>query len=72
MLNQPDIRDSLILRKLIIVSMCEIFKDIVPSYKIRGWTEKEKDQNVNNIFYTAAIFFTKSKFYFYKIKLQFI
>lgn len=49
MLNQPEIRDSLILRKLIIVSMCEIFKDIVPSYKIRGWTEKEKEQNVNII-----------------------
>ena len=29
--------------------MCEIFKDIVPSYKIRGWTEKEKEQNVNII-----------------------
>jgi nucleolar complex protein 3 len=46
MLNMPDIRTSIVLRKLIIVSMCEIFKDIVPSYKIRPWTEKENEQNV--------------------------
>ena len=46
MLNMPDIRTSIVLKKLIIVSMCEIFKDIVPSYKIRPWTEKENEQNV--------------------------
>ena len=46
MLTYPDVRHSLILRKLIVVSLCEIYKDIMPSYKIRPLTEKEKEQNV--------------------------
>lgn len=46
MLTYPDVRNSLILRKLIVVSLCEIYKDIMPSYKIRPLTEKEKEQNV--------------------------
>ena len=46
MLTYSDIRSSFILRKLIILSLCEIYKDIIPSYKIRSWTEKENEQNV--------------------------
>ena len=39
MLNYPEVKCSFILRKLIVVSLCEI-------YKIRAWTDKEKEQNV--------------------------
>ena len=46
MLNYPEVKCSFILRKLIVVSLCEIYKDILPSYKIRAWTDKEKEQNV--------------------------
>lgn len=44
MLSQPEIRSSNILKKLILVSLCEIFKDICPSYKIRPWSSKENEQ----------------------------
>ena len=46
MLTYIDVKNSLILRKLIVVSLSEIYKDILPSYKIRPLTEKEKEQNV--------------------------
>ncbi|RNA30303.1 nucleolar complex 3 -like protein, partial [Brachionus plicatilis] len=48
MLTQTNVRQSFILRKLVVVSLCEIFKDIVPSYKIRAWTEKEIEQKIGN------------------------
>lgn len=51
MLTYPDIRNSFILRKLIVVSLCEIFKDIIPSYKIRAWTDKENEQKVDFNFF---------------------
>lgn len=44
MLSQPEIRSSNMLKKLILVSLCEIFKDICPSYKIRPWSSKENEQ----------------------------
>lgn len=44
MLTIPEIRSSSTLKKLILVSLCEIFKDICPSYKIRAWSEKENEQ----------------------------
>jgi nucleolar complex protein 3 len=47
MLSQPEIRSSNILKKLIMVSLCEIFKDICPSYKIRAWSSKENEQAVS-------------------------
>jgi nucleolar complex protein 3 len=50
MLLDNDIKYSYILRKFIIVSLCEVFKDIVPSYKIRTWTEKENQQKVTNFY----------------------
>ena len=53
MLSERDVKYSYILKKLIIVSICEIFKDIVPSYKIRTWTEKENQQKVN---YSISLF----------------
>ena len=40
------VRRSYLLRKYVVVSLCEIFKDIVPGYKIRAWTEQEREQNV--------------------------
>ena len=50
MLIDPEVRKSFMLRKMIVVSLCEIFKDIMPSYKIRSWTEKENTQNVTRNF----------------------
>ena len=50
MLLNNDVKYSYILRKFIVVSLCEVFKDIVPSYKIRTWTEKENQQKVNKLF----------------------
>ena len=47
MLTLADVKASVILRKLIVVSLAEIFKDILPGYKIRPWTEKESQQNVS-------------------------
>jgi nucleolar complex protein 3 len=52
MLSYADVKCSFILKKLIVVSLCEIYKDILPSYKIRPWTEKEKEQNVSHFFPT--------------------
>jgi hypothetical protein len=49
MLTQPEIRNYNLLKKLIIVSLTEIFKDILPGYKIRVWSEKEKEQQVSAI-----------------------
>ena len=47
MLNDADIRNSFLLKKLIVVSLCQVFKDITPSYKVRIMSEKEKEQKVS-------------------------
>lgn len=47
MLSQPEIRSSNILKKLIVVSLCEVFKDISPSYKIRAWSSRENEQTAS-------------------------
>jgi nucleolar complex protein 3 len=46
MFTIPDVAKSNLLKKLIIVSLTEIFKDIIPGYKIRIWSEKENEQQV--------------------------
>ena len=46
MLTLPDVSKSIFLKKLIIISLTEIFKDILPGYKIRIWSEKENEQQV--------------------------
>jgi len=51
MLCYPEVKCSALLKKLIVVSLCEIYKDILPSYKIRPWTDKEKEQSVSLDFY---------------------
>lgn len=56
MLTIGNVKQSFILRKLIIVSLCEIFKDIVPGYKIRAWTDKENEQKV---FFSKILFLFK-------------
>uniref|UniRef100_A0A8C6ZXU2 Nucleolar complex protein 3 homolog n=1 Tax=Nothoprocta perdicaria TaxID=30464 RepID=A0A8C6ZXU2_NOTPE len=46
MLMEQDPYVAVIVRKLVMVSLMEIFKDIVPSYKIRPLTEAEKATKV--------------------------
>ncbi|XP_054839841.1 nucleolar complex protein 3 homolog isoform X2 [Eublepharis macularius] len=46
MLMEQDPNVAVIVRKLVMISLMEIFKDIVPSYKIRPLTETEKNTKV--------------------------
>ncbi|NWQ88767.1 NOC3L protein, partial [Burhinus bistriatus] len=46
MLMEQDPNVAVIVRKLVMVSLMEIFKDVVPSYKIRPLTEAEKATKV--------------------------
>ncbi|NXC45968.1 NOC3L protein, partial [Penelope pileata] len=46
MLVEQDPNVAVIVRKLVMVSLMEVFKDIVPSYKIRPLTEVEKAAKV--------------------------
>lgn len=54
MVTYGDIKSSLILRKLIVVSLAEIFKDIIPAYKIRQYSEKETEQSVSVLYYILS------------------
>ena len=47
--NDPDI--AVTTKKLVLVSLMEVFKDIIPSYRIRLATEKEKAQPVSLKFF---------------------
>jgi nucleolar complex protein 3 len=57
MLTNIDVKSSNMLKKLIVVSLCEIFKDIMPSYKIRAWSDKENQQSVNINFFFIILSF---------------
>lgn len=46
MLMEQDPNVAVIVRKLVMVSLMEVFKDIAPSYKIRPLTEAEKATKV--------------------------
>ena len=46
MLMEQDPDVAVTVRKLVIVSLMELFKDITPSYKIRPLTEAEKSTKV--------------------------
>ncbi|KAL8187120.1 UNVERIFIED_CONTAM: Nucleolar complex protein 3 [Gekko kuhli] len=46
MLMEQDPNVAVIVRKLVMISLMEIFKDITPSYKIRPLTETEKNTKV--------------------------
>ena len=41
----PDV--SITTKKILLVSLTEVFKDIIPGYKIRVTTTEEKEQSVN-------------------------
>ena len=43
--KDPDV--CLTVRKLVMVSLCEIFRDIVPGYRLRLPTAQEKEQRVS-------------------------
>lgn len=46
MLLETDPCVAVTVRKLVMVSLMEIFKDLVPSYRIRPLTEEEKSARV--------------------------
>lgn len=46
MLMETDPCVAVTVRKLVMVSLLEVFKDIVPSYRIRPLTEEEKSTKV--------------------------
>lgn len=46
MLMEQDPDVAVTVRKLVIISLMELFKDITPSYKIRPLTETEKSIKV--------------------------
>lgn len=46
LLDLQDADVAVSVKKLVLVSLMEVFKDIIPSYKIRLATEKEKAQAV--------------------------
>lgn len=46
MLMEQDPDVAVTVRKLVIISLLELFKDITPSYKIRPLTEAEKSTKV--------------------------
>ncbi|XP_062988964.1 nucleolar complex protein 3 homolog isoform X2 [Elgaria multicarinata webbii] len=46
MLMEQDPNVAVIVRKLVMISLLELFKDITPSYKIRPLTEREKNTKV--------------------------
>ncbi|XP_077206417.1 nucleolar complex protein 3 homolog [Paroedura picta] len=46
MLMEQDPNVAVIVRKLVMISLMEIFKDVTPSYKIRPLTETEKNTKV--------------------------
>ena len=47
MLNEDDPDIFITVKKIVIVSLTEIFKDIIPAYRIRELTAKEKGQAVS-------------------------
>ena len=47
MLGEKDADVCLTVRKLVMVSMCEIFCDVLPGYRLRLPTAQEKEQRVS-------------------------
>lgn len=46
MLDETDPDISITIRKLVMVSLTEVFKDTVPGYRIRPLSDKEKNTKV--------------------------
>ena len=51
MLDEEDVDICITVRKLVSISLKEVFKDIIPDYRIRVATEKEKTQSVSSLEY---------------------
>jgi nucleolar complex protein 3 len=48
--SHPDpVANDVIIRKLAILSQLAVFKDIIPGYRIRALTEKEKTEKVSQM-----------------------
>lgn len=48
MLEKADCDVTIVGRKLLCVSLTEVFKDIIPSYRVRELTSQEKQQSVTS------------------------
>lgn len=48
---EQDSTVAVTVRKLVLISLMEIFKDLAPSYKIRPLTEEEKTARVRLFFF---------------------
>ena len=63
MLDERDADVCVTTRKLVSLSLLEIFKDIVPGYRIRMVSEKEKQQTVRihltNIYPVLFLYWNK-------------
>ena len=46
MLTEPETA-GVTIQKMLMVTITEVFKDILPDYRIRPWTEKEKAVKVS-------------------------
>lgn len=55
MLGEADPDVCLTVRKLVMVSICEVFKDIIPGYRLRMPSAKEKEQRVSFYLLTKGI-----------------
>ena len=52
MLEEAECDVTIIGRKLLCVSLTEVFKDIIPSYRIRELSTQERQQSVSLLFRT--------------------
>lgn len=55
MLEETDPELCVTVRKLVMVSLMEVFKDIIPDYRVRVATDKEKQQSVRSDFWDASM-----------------
>ena len=60
MLDESDPDVYLTVRKLVMVSLMEVFKDTVPGYRIRLPTDSEKQTKVGNTYYFSYVWHTQS------------
>lgn len=71
LLGESGLGISLTVRKYAMISLMEVFKDIVPGYRMRIPTDKEKSQKVNMLFYLtiyrACLLKNIIYFYYYYI-----
>ena len=60
MLRETDPDVSITVKKLALVTLTEVFKDIIPGYRIRELSDTEKLQSVSTIIFTLQFILIKS------------